>query len=176
MIGGADHVFLFHAVHDAGGAVVADLQMALDEAGRGLALARHQGHGLVVEIGAFALAAGGAAARLVEFGDRRIIVFGDFLDIAGDTLALEEIDYALDFAVGDEGAVDAGDAAATGHVEHVAAAEQLFGAGLAQDGAAVDLRRHLEADAGREIGLDRAGDDVDRGALRRHNDVDTGGA
>jgi hypothetical protein len=82
----------------------------------------------------------------------------------------------LDLVVGDEGAVDAGDAAAAGHVEHVALAEQLFGALLAKDGAAVDLRRDLEGDAGREVGLDRAGDDVDRRALRRHDHVDAGGA
>ena len=82
----------------------------------------------------------------------------------------------LDLLVGDEGAVDAGDAAAAGHVEHVALAEELLGAHLAEDGAAVDLRGDLEGDAGREVRLDRAGDDVDRGALRRHDQVDAGGA
>jgi hypothetical protein len=85
-------------------------------------------------------------------------------------------DDLLDLLVGDEGAVDALDAAAAGHVEHVAHAEQLLGALLAQDGAAVDLRRHLEGDAGREVRLDRAGDDVDRRTLRRHDDMDAGGA
>ncbi len=72
--------------------------------------------------------------------------------------------------------MDALDAAAAGHVEHVAHAEQLFTALLAQDRAAVDLGCHLERDAGREVGLDRAGDDVDRGALCGHDDVDAGGA
>ena len=85
-------------------------------------------------------------------------------------------DDLLDLVVGDEGAVDAGDAAAAGHVQHVALAQQLFGALLAQDGAAVDLRGDLEGDAGREVRLDRAGDDVDRGALGRHDEVDAGGA
>ena len=83
---------------------------------------------------------------------------------------------ALDLVVGDERSVHAADAAAAGHVEHVALAEQLFGALLAEDGAAVDLRGDLEGDAGREIRLDRAGDDVDRGTLRRHDHVDAGGA
>ena len=82
----------------------------------------------------------------------------------------------LDLGVGDEGPVHAGDAAAARHVQHVALAEQLLGALLAEDGAAVDLAGHLEGDAGREIRLDRAGDDVDRGALRRHDEVDAGGA
>ena len=72
--------------------------------------------------------------------------------------------------------MEARDAAAARHVEHVALAEQLLGALLAQDGAAVDLGGDLEADAGREVGLDGAGDDVDRGPLRRHDDVDAGGA
>ena len=85
-------------------------------------------------------------------------------------------DDLLDLVVGDERAVHALDAAAAGHVEHVAHAEQLLGALLAEDGAAVDLGGDLEGDAGREVGLDRAGDDVDRGALRRHDDVDAGGA
>ena len=62
------------------------------------------------------------------------------------------------------------------HVEHVAHAEELFGALFAEDGAAVDLRRDLEADPGGEVGLDRAGDDVHRRALRRHDQVDAGGA
>ena len=70
----------------------------------------------------------------------------------------------------------AADAAAAGHVEHVALAEQLLGALLAQDGAAVDLGGDLERDAGREIRLDGAGDDVDRRPLRRQDHVDAGGA
>ena len=40
----------------------------------------------------------------------------------------------------------------------------------------VDPGRHLERDTGREVGLDRAGDDVDRGALRCRDDMDAGGA
>ena len=85
-------------------------------------------------------------------------------------------DDLLDLVVGHERPVDARDAPAARHVEHVALAEQLLGALLAENGAAVDLARDLERDAGREIGLDRAGDDVDRGALRRHDEMDAGGA
>ena len=70
----------------------------------------------------------------------------------------------------------AADASAARHVEHVALAEQLLGALLAEDRAAVDLRGDLERDAGREIRLDGAGDDVDRGALRRQDHVDAGRA
>ena len=85
-------------------------------------------------------------------------------------------DDLLDLVVGDERPVHARDAPAAGHVEHVALAEQLLGALLAEDGAAVDLARHLERDAGREVRLDRAGDDVDRGALGRHDEMDAGRA
>ena len=47
-VGLADHAGGFHALDDARRAVVADLQVALDKAGRGLAFAGDQGHGLVV--------------------------------------------------------------------------------------------------------------------------------
>ncbi len=59
--------------------------------------------------------------------------------MGGGPLILEETHHRLDLLIGDEGAVDAGDAPAAGHVQHVAAAQELLGAGLAQDGAAVDL-------------------------------------
>ncbi len=62
------------------------------------------------------------------------------------------------------------------HVEHVALAEQLLGALLAQDGAGIDLAGDGEGDARRQVCLDDAGDDVDRRALRRHDQVDAGGA
>ena len=85
-------------------------------------------------------------------------------------------DDFLDFLVGHERPVDAADFAATGHVEHVAHAKELFGALFAQDGAAVDAGGDLEGDAGGEVGFDRAGDHVDRGALGGHDQVDTRGA
>ena len=72
-------------------------------------------------------------------------------------------DDLLDFLVRNKRAVDAADAAAACHVEHVAAAEELLRPLLAEDGAAVDLRGDLEGHAGREVGLDRAGDDVAEG-------------
>src|SRR3712207_7151194 len=43
-------------------------------------------------------------------------------------LGLEVGDHGLDLAVGHERAMQAGDAAAPGHVEHVALAQQLLGA------------------------------------------------
>ena len=74
-------------------------------------------------------------------------------------LALQVVDDALDLLVRDEGAVDAVDAPAARHVEHVALTEQLLGPLLAQDRAAVDLARDLERNARREVRLDGARDD-----------------
>src|SRR5260370_18546557 len=50
MVGRTDHALTFHALDDAGGAVVADLQIPLDEAGAAFALARHQCDRLFVEL------------------------------------------------------------------------------------------------------------------------------
>src|SRR5258708_38293525 len=50
MVGLADHAVFFHALDQPRGAVVADLQAALDVGGRDLALARDDGDRLVVEI------------------------------------------------------------------------------------------------------------------------------
>ena len=60
--------------------------------------------------------------------------------------------------------------------EHVAPAEELFGPGVVEDGPAVDLGRHRECDARRDVGFDQAGDDVDRGPLRGDDQVDPHGA
>ena len=57
MVGARHHALALHALDDAGGAVVADLEVALDEAGAALALARHQRDRLVVELVAFAVLA-----------------------------------------------------------------------------------------------------------------------
>ena len=72
--------------------------------------------------------------------------------------------------------MDAGDPATTGHIKHVAHAQKLFSTLFTQDRAAVDLGRHLEADPGGEVRLDRTGDHIDRGTLGRHDQVDTGRA
>ena len=88
-------------------------------------------------------------------------------------LALEETHHVFDLMVRNKGAMDAADAPARRHVQHVALAQQLLRPLLAQDGAAVDLARHLEADAGGEVGLDGAGDHVNRRALRGGDQVNT---
>ena len=81
-------------------------------------------------------------------------------------------DNLFDLDIGDKRPVNARNATAAGHVQHVALAQQLLAALFAQNGSAVDFRGHLERDAGREIGLDRAGDHIHRRALRRHDQMD----
>ena len=61
------------------------------------------------------------------------------LDVGRLALRPQVAHHLLDLAVADERAVHARDLAAAGHVEHVALAQQLLAALLAQDGAAVDL-------------------------------------
>ncbi len=175
MVGLADHALLLHALHQRCGPVVADLQPALNVAGRGLAVAHDHLHRLLVEVTALRL----THRRPVEHRVAVLILVlgrGDRFQILRAALRLEVTNDLLDLLVRAERPVHAADAAAAGHVEHVALTKQLLGALLAQDGPAVDLGRDLERDAGREVRLDRAGDDVDRGALGREHDVQAGGA
>ncbi len=60
--------------------------------------------------------------------------------------------------------------------EHVALADEPLGALLVEDHAAVGGARHREREAGRHVGLDDAGDDVDRRALGGDDEVDADGA
>src|SRR6201996_7264980 len=71
LVGRPDDALALHLLHQRGGAVVADLQAALDVAGRRLAVAGDHGHGLVVELVApAAFAAAIAALALVFLGGR----------------------------------------------------------------------------------------------------------
>ena len=78
--------------------------------------------------------------------------------------------------IGNEGRVEPRDAPAARHIKHVPLAQQLLGALLAEDGAAVDFRRHLKRDAGWKICLDGAGDDIDRRTLGGHDHMDARGS
>ena len=82
----------------------------------------------------------------------------------------------LDFLVRDERPVDAFGWVRGWLVQHIALAQQLLGALFAKDGARIYAAGHGKADAGRQVRLDDAGDDIDRRALRRHDQVDAGGA
>src|SRR5690606_32503071 len=71
VIGGPDDAFLLHTLDDGGGAVIADLQAALDIAGRSLAVAKHDLHGLLIEVAALPF----AERALVEHGTAAVLAF-----------------------------------------------------------------------------------------------------
>src|SRR5580704_7629222 len=175
MIRLANDTLLLHPLHQRRSPVIADLQPALDIAGRSLAVAGHDLHRLLIEIAALGAAHRGSVEdRIAElvlgvFGGNRFEIFRH-------PLRLQMTHDALDLLVGNERSMHAADAAAADHVEHVALAEQLLGALLAENGAAIDLRGHLEGYASREIGFDRAGNHVNRGTLRRQDHMQAGGA
>ena len=88
----------------------------------------------------------------------------DALDILRLALAAQVLDDAMHFGVGDERAMHALRIAGAGRqVQHVALPQQRFGAHLVEDRPRIDLARHLEGDARRDVGLDEAGDHVDVG-------------
>ena len=91
-------------------------------------------------------------------------------------MVTQEIGHGLDFTVRHKRSVQARDAASPRHIKHVALAQQLLGPLFAHDRSGVDFRGDLEGDPGREVGLDRAGDDVNRRPLRRHDQVNTRGS
>src|SRR6476646_1632983 len=141
MVGGRDDAFRFHPFDNPSGAVVADLKVALHKARRSLAFAAHHRDGLRIQ-----LIARSTLLVLRKWIKRRTVIFGDFVDIVRRAAGFQERHHTLDFFVRYEWAVDACDAAAAGHVEHIATAEQLLGAALPKDRATVDLRGHLKAD------------------------------
>ena len=83
---------------------------------------------------------------------------------------------ALDFVVGDHGALGADELAGAGReVEHVALAHQLVGALAVEDDAAVQRAGYLEGDAAGNVRLDDAGDDIGARCLGGEDEMDAGG-
>src|SRR5262245_54015361 len=119
--------FLLHALDQARCLVVADLKAALHIARRHLLVAQNDLDGLIIELIARA-ALEAALAGAVATTAFLLGLLGDALDIFGRALGLEMANDLLDLVLGDEGRVKTADAAAAGHVEHVALAEQLLGA------------------------------------------------
>ena len=115
-------------------------------------------------------------SRVVEPEAAVFGLFGDRIDVVGLALHPPGFGDALDLLVADERAVDAADRIGVRLVEHVALAQQLLGALFAQDRAAVDPAGDRKAHPSRQVGLDHPGDDVDRGALGGHDQVDARGA
>ncbi len=84
------------------------------------------------------------------------------------------VDHAIDLVVAQVGSLAAQQRARAGPEEqHVAVAQQLVGPHFVEHHAAVRAARDLERDAGRQVRLDQAGDDVDRRLLRGEHQVNT---
>src|SRR5579871_868914 len=111
VVGFRNHPFLFHPFDQPRGAVIADDEPPLDVARGGAPLTGDDGKRLVVQFVA-ALAAAGVAENPVGIVAVVVLFLGDRVEIVGCALCLEEPHHVLDFAVGDEGAVDAADASA----------------------------------------------------------------
>ena len=131
------HARCLHFLDHARGAVVADLEAALDVGDRRLARFRHDGHGLIVKrVGTIT----GGGNRF-QPGYRSLAGFrlaGDFLNIIGLTLLLEVFNDIVDFMIVHKGAMDTFHHAGAGwQVEHVAVAEQLIRTRLVEDGARI---------------------------------------
>src|SRR5437588_349421 len=83
MVGRADDALGFHLFDEPRRAVVADLQIALHKAGRGLAFAAYQRYRLVIQIVA------GAAVLAAERIERAAgVILGDLLDVVGLAMRL----------------------------------------------------------------------------------------
>src|SRR5690625_4573075 len=79
---------------------------------------------------------------------------GQSLDEGWLTLGLQLRDARLDFLVGNEGTMYAGEAPTMGHVQHDPLPPQVLGAGLPEDCPAVDLAGDMEVDADQEVRFD----------------------
>ncbi len=146
---------------------VADVELALHERHRRAAL---RGDGACsTREQRIQLALGGVASLPL----RALTLFEDLFHVAGSALRAPEVDDRLDLRVAHERALDAGRLARVDRlIKHVSAAEQLLRAAGVEDDPAVDLRADSECDARRDVGLDKARDDVRRRALRGDDEVD----
>src|ERR1700730_15224388 len=90
----ADNAFQFHPLHQRGGAVLSDLQPALDVAGRGLAVALDDRHRLRKQVApALAAHAGGIKHRAVFVGG---FLGGDRFEIFGLALGFKMAHHLFD--------------------------------------------------------------------------------
>ena len=111
--------------------------------------------------------------RPEKFAEAAFQLIDDIRVVFRGVMVADELNRILDFLRADVAALRA-DITLAALVDHIAIAQQTFGALAVQDSLAVDGRSCLESDAARDIGLDVTGDDLDRRALRRQNQVDAG--
>ncbi len=113
VVGRPDEAFFLHALDQRGCAIIADAEPPLDVARGCLAIAEHDGDGLVVQlIAAVAIFfAALAAARLFV-----VFLLGDRFEIGRRALPLQMANHLLDLLIGDKGSMHAHDAGAARHI------------------------------------------------------------
>src|SRR5690606_7820260 len=132
-------------------------QLALHSGNGGSATLGHEAHRFIVQWVFFAPFATALAAT-IETTAGFFDTGENVIDVVRRTAKFPGLDDAVHFVIGDERAVHANrQTGARRQVEHVAMPKQLLGATLVEDGARIDLARYLESHAGRNVGLDQAG-------------------
>src|SRR5439155_20546076 len=168
----ADHAMLGELVDDAARARVADVELALNQRHRRATFSRDRSSRACKQRVELALRALASTRPL-----RTRALLEDLLHVSRRSLRFPEADDRFDLGVADERALDARRLARIYRlVQHVAAPQQLLRAARVEDDAAVDLRPNRECDARGEVGLDEAGDDVSRRALRGDDEMDANGS
>src|SRR2546423_5089178 len=169
-VGLADEALAFERVEDGGGATVADAEAALKDGGRGALHLAADTERLLEQLVALAACAVRARGLFLRLCDGLVV---DGLA----ALRLDVRDDLADLVLVEVRAVHAQKARRTGREEeHVAATEELLRAVRVNDRARVNLLRDAEGDARGEVGLNQSGDDINRGALRREDEVYADGA
>jgi hypothetical protein len=146
---------------------------ALQQGSGGLAELDHQPHGIVEER---IVVVRRNFSRVVATAARRLAIFfrslQEFLLILRLPLRLPEFHHRRDFFFRHVRSMQPMHARrARRQVKHVAASQQRFGAVGVENRARVDLGRHAERHARREVRLDQSGDDIDRRTLRSQHQV-----
>src|SRR3954449_12309936 len=130
VIGLSDEAILLHPLDQPRGAVVSDTKLPLEVGRRGLLALGDDLDRLAVELGLRVVLAGRLAVEQVA----AVLGFlGDGLDIIGRALLAPMLSNRAHLLVRNERTVDSDDLLAARHVEHVALAQQLLGALLAED-------------------------------------------
>jgi hypothetical protein len=102
MIGGTDDAFLLHAFNQRGGAVVTDAETPLHVGGGGFAIAKHDGHGLIVGILGIGEITGAGRAAAIAF---LVVFLGNRFQIFRRPLCLQIGEDFFELNVVKEGAV-----------------------------------------------------------------------
>src|SRR5215471_2576706 len=101
----------------------------------------------------------------------------EFLLVLGGTLGFPELNHGSNFFFCDKWSMQSMHPRRSGgQIKHVTAAQQSFGSVGVEDSPRIYFCRHPERDSGREIGLNKSGDYIDRRPLGCKHEMDSYGA